>query len=65
MIYRRPDSSGPASYLTLERGAAVHDRFGVSVGTIERVLVGPGTHLLDVDPVTAAERVAAGYRTQN
>jgi hypothetical protein len=56
VIYRRPDSSGPASYLTLERGAAVHDRFGVSVGTIERVLVGPGTHFDGIIVRTKAGR---------
>ena len=53
---RPPDSSGPASYLTLERGAAVHDRFGASVGLVERVLVGPGTHFDGIIVRTSAGR---------
>jgi hypothetical protein len=55
-MYRLPDSSGPASYLTLERGSAVHDRFGVAVGQVERVLVGPGTHFDGIIVRTKAGR---------
>jgi hypothetical protein len=55
-MYRLPDSSGPASYLTLERDAAVHDRFGVAVGLVERVLVGPGTHFDGIIVRTTAGR---------
>jgi hypothetical protein len=51
-----PDPSGPASYLTLERGAAVHDRFGVCVGRVERVLIGPGTHFDGIIVRTGAGR---------
>jgi Domain of unknown function (DUF1707) len=55
-MYRRPDSSAPASYLTIERGDAVHDRFGAAVGEIDRVLVGPGTHFDGIIVRTAAGR---------
>jgi hypothetical protein len=36
--------SEPASYLTLERGTAVVDRFGAPVGHVERVLTVTGSY---------------------
>jgi Domain of unknown function (DUF1707) len=43
-VRHRTQPAGPASYLTLERGTDVLDRFGAPVGSVERVLIGPGTH---------------------
>jgi hypothetical protein len=55
-MHRRPLPSGAASYLTLERGTAVHDRFGIPIGSVERVLVGPGTHFDGIIVRTPAGR---------
>ncbi|MCW2989427.1 MAG: hypothetical protein JWM73_21 [Solirubrobacterales bacterium] len=48
---REPPADGPASYLTLEPGTPVVDRFGAAVGAVERVLTlnGPGFDGLVLD----------------
>ena len=48
--------STAASYFTLAPGAEVVDRFGTSVGEVDRVLIGPGTHFDGIIVRTRAGR---------
>ncbi len=46
----------PASYLTLERGTRVVDRFGQTVGFVRRVLIAEGSHFDGIVVDTSAGR---------